>query len=428
MTDIAIGPDLAAIKQRQQATWASGDYHMIGTQILLSSELLIESLDVHSTERVLDVATGSGNAALAAARRGCTVIGIDYVPALLDRARQRAAAEGRRRRVHRGRRRGAPVRGRQLRRRHLGLRRDVRAGPGADRARARTRLPARRADRARRAHAGRVHRQPVQGDRPPRPAAGGPPLADPVGHRGTPARAVRRSASPRSASRSATSSSATRRRRPTSSTGAATTVRRSRRSRPSARPAGTGSRETCSTSSRASTAPTTARWSSRASTSRRSSSRTEASAGCDRLPPGRRSSRSVSPETELRGDPGRLRPRRGPELAQDVRDVDARRVLADEQLLGDLAVGPALDQERQDVALAAGQAERILRASRSRWTPRHRASTVRSMRDLVASASTDAASGRAPRSVAIRCASTSAVAAAARSPSPSSASAWRHKL
>jgi ubiquinone/menaquinone biosynthesis C-methylase UbiE len=88
------GPDLAAVKQRQQATWASGDYHMIGTQILLVSELLIESLDVHSTENVLDVATGSGNAALAAARRGCTVIGVDYVPALLDRARRRTEAEG----------------------------------------------------------------------------------------------------------------------------------------------------------------------------------------------------------------------------------------------------------------------------------------------------------------------------------------------
>ena len=93
MTDIATKPDLAAIKQRQQATWASGDYHMIGTQILLQSELLIEALDVHSTDRFLDVATGSGNAALAAARRGCEVVGLDYVPALLDRARQRAEAE-----------------------------------------------------------------------------------------------------------------------------------------------------------------------------------------------------------------------------------------------------------------------------------------------------------------------------------------------
>jgi SAM-dependent methyltransferase len=94
MTDIATQPDLAAIKQRQQATWSSGDYHMIGTQILIVSELLIEALDVHSTERVLDVATGSGNAALAAARRGCEVVGTDYVPALLERARRRADAEG----------------------------------------------------------------------------------------------------------------------------------------------------------------------------------------------------------------------------------------------------------------------------------------------------------------------------------------------
>src|SRR6476659_11494278 len=94
MTDIATAPDLAAIKQLQRTTWASGDYHMIGTQILLSSELLIESLDVHAGERVLDVATGSGNAALAAARRGCTVVGIDYVPALLIRARRRAGADG----------------------------------------------------------------------------------------------------------------------------------------------------------------------------------------------------------------------------------------------------------------------------------------------------------------------------------------------
>jgi ubiquinone/menaquinone biosynthesis C-methylase UbiE len=93
MTVIASRPDLAAIKQRQQATWSSGDYHMIGTQILIVSELMIEALDVHSTERVLDVATGSGNAALAAARRGCDVVGVDYVPSLLHRARRRTEAE-----------------------------------------------------------------------------------------------------------------------------------------------------------------------------------------------------------------------------------------------------------------------------------------------------------------------------------------------
>ena len=73
---------------------AAAAYIGIGTQILIVSELLIETLDLHSTERVLDVATGSGNAALAAARRGCQVVGVDYVPALLDRARRRAETEG----------------------------------------------------------------------------------------------------------------------------------------------------------------------------------------------------------------------------------------------------------------------------------------------------------------------------------------------
>jgi ubiquinone/menaquinone biosynthesis C-methylase UbiE len=87
-------PDLDAVKARQQATWATGDYHVIGARIVLSSELLLESLDTRATERVLDVATGSGNAALAAARRNSEVIGVDYVPSLLEHARRRAEAEG----------------------------------------------------------------------------------------------------------------------------------------------------------------------------------------------------------------------------------------------------------------------------------------------------------------------------------------------
>jgi SAM-dependent methyltransferase len=55
---------------------------------------LCEAVDLRAGEQVLDVACGSGNAALAAARRFCQVTGIDYVPALLDRARRRATAEG----------------------------------------------------------------------------------------------------------------------------------------------------------------------------------------------------------------------------------------------------------------------------------------------------------------------------------------------
>ena len=88
------GPDLAAVKQKQQQTWASGDFAVIASRMALISERLVDHADLHSGWRVLDVATGSGNAAIAAARLGCHVVGIDYVPALLERARVRAEAEG----------------------------------------------------------------------------------------------------------------------------------------------------------------------------------------------------------------------------------------------------------------------------------------------------------------------------------------------
>jgi len=86
--------DFDAIKQRQQGTWSSGDYAVIGTTLQLTGESLCEALDVAAGERVLDVAAGNGNVALAAARRGCEVTATDYVPALLDGTRARAAAEG----------------------------------------------------------------------------------------------------------------------------------------------------------------------------------------------------------------------------------------------------------------------------------------------------------------------------------------------
>lgn len=89
----AAGTDFNAIKARQQATWASGNFAVVASRIIISAEQLCESAGLQAGWKVLDVATGSGNAALAAARRGCHATGVDYVPALLERGRVRAEAE-----------------------------------------------------------------------------------------------------------------------------------------------------------------------------------------------------------------------------------------------------------------------------------------------------------------------------------------------
>jgi len=86
--------DFEAIKTRQRHTWSLGDYAVIGTTVQITGEMLCEAIDVAAGERVLDVAAGNGNAALAAARRGCAVTATDYVGRLLERTRARAAAEG----------------------------------------------------------------------------------------------------------------------------------------------------------------------------------------------------------------------------------------------------------------------------------------------------------------------------------------------
>jgi SAM-dependent methyltransferase len=85
--------DFEALKKRQQAAWSAGDYALIGTTLQIVGEELCEALDIRSGQKVLDVAAGNGNVSLAAARRWCDVVATDYVPALLERARERAAAE-----------------------------------------------------------------------------------------------------------------------------------------------------------------------------------------------------------------------------------------------------------------------------------------------------------------------------------------------
>ena len=87
-------PDYQTIKTRQQATWASGDFGRIGVTLQIVGEELCEAVDLRSTDRVIDVAAGNGNASLAAARRFADVTSTDYVSALLEQGMRRAAADG----------------------------------------------------------------------------------------------------------------------------------------------------------------------------------------------------------------------------------------------------------------------------------------------------------------------------------------------
>jgi ubiquinone/menaquinone biosynthesis C-methylase UbiE len=102
MTPTSDTLDYSAITNNQRVTWSTGDFAVIGLSIVPVADALVEAADPHATARVLDVACGSGNVAIAAARRYCEVTGVDYVPALLERGRQRAQAEGTRIRFDEG--------------------------------------------------------------------------------------------------------------------------------------------------------------------------------------------------------------------------------------------------------------------------------------------------------------------------------------
>jgi ubiquinone/menaquinone biosynthesis C-methylase UbiE len=93
MTTTAPTLDLAAIKAKQQVNWSAGNYAVIGTRLQLLGETICDAVDVRAGARVLDVAAGNGNASLAAARRGCDVVALDYVPSLLEQLDDRAKAE-----------------------------------------------------------------------------------------------------------------------------------------------------------------------------------------------------------------------------------------------------------------------------------------------------------------------------------------------
>ena len=174
--------DLGALKTRQQAMWASGDYGTVASKIVNVAERLCDAADLHAGWRVLDVATGNGNVAIAAARRGCEVVGVDYVPALLDHGRLRADVEGLDVTLLEGDAESLAVPRRELRRSHVGVRRHVRARSAAGCRRAAAGVPARRHDRARELDARRATSARCSARRPrtfrrlrglPRRSAGG---------------------------------------------------------------------------------------------------------------------------------------------------------------------------------------------------------------------------------------------------------------
>ena len=185
-------PDFDTIKTRQQAAWASGDYAVVGTTLQIVGESLCEALDLEAGSHVIDIAAGNGNATLAAARRFCSVVSTDYVPSLLDKGRERAAAERLAVDFRIADAEALPfgdgefdvalsVFGSMFTPQH--------ARAAAEMARV-TRV--RRPDRPRELDAGRLHRPVVQDDGQARAARGRAEVTGAVGHRGAPARNLRR--------------------------------------------------------------------------------------------------------------------------------------------------------------------------------------------------------------------------------------------
>jgi SAM-dependent methyltransferase len=86
--------DLSEVKRQQRRMWTVGDYAEFGGHLQPAADRLVERVGVDGGQSVLDVATGTGNAAITAAATGATVTGLDLTPELFDVARRRAQAAG----------------------------------------------------------------------------------------------------------------------------------------------------------------------------------------------------------------------------------------------------------------------------------------------------------------------------------------------
>ena len=93
MESVQVTPELEALKDRLRDTWSAGDYGQVAQSIAAGAAEFVERLELKAGTRVLDVACGTGNLALPAAKTGADVTGIDIAPNLIEQAKERAAAE-----------------------------------------------------------------------------------------------------------------------------------------------------------------------------------------------------------------------------------------------------------------------------------------------------------------------------------------------
>src|SRR5688500_1258839 len=87
-------PEMETLKSKLKRTWEAGDFSEVAKHIESAAEEFIERLDLKPHERVLDVACGSGNLAIVAAKKGADVTGIDIAANLVEAAKNRAVAHG----------------------------------------------------------------------------------------------------------------------------------------------------------------------------------------------------------------------------------------------------------------------------------------------------------------------------------------------
>ena len=174
-------PDLQALKTRLRATWIAGDFGEIAKSYAPGAEEFVQSLNLQPGMRVLDVASGTGNLALPAARLGAVVTGVDIAPNLVEQARENAKREGLTAQFDEGDAENSALRGWEFRCGDHDVWGDVRSASGARCGGAQARHAARRRYRDGQLDTDRVYRADVQDHVLARAAAGGHAVARFVG-------------------------------------------------------------------------------------------------------------------------------------------------------------------------------------------------------------------------------------------------------